>query len=377
MTVFKSFFKIMRKNIGVIILYTVLLVLFGGLQFTTGDNQIGFTASKPDISIINNDNSKLADNLVAYLDKHANLIEMDEDKLDDALFYRQVNYIIYIYSGYGEDVLNGKFREFKIKSTGDYMSSLADMMVNRYLTIQSSYDNLNEDELIDKVNSVLDKEVNIEVKTKLNTSLLSKISSYYNFASYTIMAIIILVISLILASYNSINIKKRITVSSTNYIKYNNSLLKASAIYSLIAWLFYNILGLIICGSELISIRGLLFMINSFIYTIICLLISFIISNLLTNKDAISGIVNVLAVGSSFLCGVFVPAEWLSSGVLKVAHIFPTYYYVNANNVISELEVIKFNNLNGVYQNWIIMGIIIIGLFIVNLVIVRYKRKIN
>ena len=377
MTVFKSFFKIMKKNIGVIILYTVLLVLFGGLQFTTGDSQIGFTASKPDISIINNDNSKLADNLVAYLDKHANLIEMDEDELDDALFYRQVNYIISIYSGYGEDVLNGKFIEFKIKSTGDYMSSLADMMVNRYLTIQSSYDNLKEDELIDKVNSVLDKEVNIEVKTKLNTSLLSKISSYYNFASYTIMAIIILVISLILASYNSINIKKRITVSSTNYIKYNNSLLKASAIYSLIAWLFYNILGLIICGSELISIRGLLFMINSFIYTIICLLISFIISNLLTNKDAISGIVNVLAVGSSFLCGVFVPAEWLSSGVLKVAHIFPTYYYVNANNVISELEVIKFNNLNGVYQNWIIMGIIIIGLFIVNLVIVRYKRKIN
>ena len=162
-----------------------------------------------------------------------------------------------------------------------------------------------------------------------------------------------------------------------NYIKYNNSLLKASAIYSLIAWLFYNILGLIICGSELISIRGLLFMINSFIYTIICLLISFIISNLLTNKDAISGIVNVLAVGSSFLCGVFVPAEWLSSGVLKVAHIFPTYYYVNANNVISELEVIKFNNLNGVYQNWIIMGIIIIGLFILNLIIVRRKRKIN
>ena len=177
MTVFKSFFKIMQKNIGVIILYTVLLVVFGGLQFSTGDNQIGFTESKPDISIINNDNSKLADNLVNYLDKHANLIEMDEDELNDALFYRQVNYIIYIYPGYGEDVLNGKFKEFKIKSTGDYMASLADMMVNRYLTIQSSYDNLSENELIDKINNVLDKEVNIEVKTKVKVYKISSLGA--------------------------------------------------------------------------------------------------------------------------------------------------------------------------------------------------------
>lgn len=33
MIVFKTFLKILKKNLGVIILYTVILVTFGGLKY--------------------------------------------------------------------------------------------------------------------------------------------------------------------------------------------------------------------------------------------------------------------------------------------------------------------------------------------------------
>lgn len=376
MTVFKTFFKIMSKNIGTIILYTVMLVLFGGMQYSNNQT-IGFAYEKPDVIILNEDNSLLANNLVEYFKNNADLIE-DYKSIDDALFYRQANYVIYIYEGYGSDVLNNKFTKLDIKSTGDYMSSLASMMLNRYLNIQDKYISLKDEKLInEKVNNIINKKTNIEVKSKINTNELNKVATYYNFASYTIMAVIILVITLILSSYNNINIRKRTIISSKNYKLYNSQLLKASSVYALLAWIFYNLLAIVLNGSTIFSIRGLLFMGNSLLFTIIALALAILISNLINNKNAINGIVNVLAIGSSFLCGVFVPAEWLGNTVLKIAHIFPTYYYVNSNNLISSLENINLESLKPVIQNSLILIIFIIGLIIVNNIITKYKRKIG
>lgn len=376
MTVFKTFFKIMSKNIGTIILYTVMLVLFGGMQYSNNQT-IGFVYEKPDVIILNEDNSLLANNLVEYFKNNADLIE-DYKSIDDALFYRQANYVIYIYDGYGSDILNNTFTKLDIKSTGDYMSSLASMMLNRYLNIQDKYISLKDEKLInEKVNNIINEKTNIEVKSKINTNELNKVATYYNFASYTIMAVIILVITLILSSYNNINIRKRTIISSKNYKSYNRQLLKASSIYALLAWIFYNLLAIVLNGSAIFSIRGLLFMGNSLLFTIIALALSILISNLINNKNAINGIVNVLAIGSSFLCGVFVPAEWLGNTVLKIAHIFPTYYYVNSNNLISSLENINLESLKPVIQNSLILIIFIIGLIIVNNIITKYKRKIG
>ena len=86
------------------------------------------------------------------------------------------------------------------------MASLSEMMLNRYLSVQKQYSGFDEEIIIEKVNNVLDKEINVDVKTKLNTDSLLRISNYYNFASYTIMVAIILLLSLIMANYNKLNI---------------------------------------------------------------------------------------------------------------------------------------------------------------------------
>ena len=68
--------------------------------------------------------------------------------------------------------------------------------------------------------------------------------------------------------------------------------------------------------------EGLIYILNSFIFTICATTMSFFIGNLITNKNAVNGIVNVVALGSSFLCGAFVPMRWLPDSVLKIAHVF-------------------------------------------------------
>ena len=377
MTVFKSFFKIVKKNIGTIILYTVLLVVFGAFQYSSNSNQIGFVVDKPDVVIIDDDKSMLSLNLIKYFKDNANVIEMDNSLVDDSLFYRQVSYVIFIHKGYEDEVLNNTFKNLAIKSNGDYNSSYSEMMLNRYLNVQKNYIDLDKENLINKVNEVLSKDINVSLKTKTDKNSLARINSYYNFASYSIMACIVLVITLVLSSYNEPNVKKRITVSSINIDKYNNSLFISGLCYCIIVWFFYNLLAFCLLGNLMFSIRGILYVISSFIYTMLSLIIAIIISNLINNKNAISGIVNVLTVGSSFLCGAFVPLKWLGDNVKNIAHVLPTYYYINANTILSDIEHINMSNINLILGNWLVMILFIILFFVINMIIIRYKRKVR
>ena len=97
MTVFKTFLKVLNKYKFTIILYTVILLAFGGFNMTTSDNQMNFEATKPDILIINQDKKiGLTKNLVEYIENNCNIVSVkdDDEAINDALFYRDVNYII-------------------------------------------------------------------------------------------------------------------------------------------------------------------------------------------------------------------------------------------------------------------------------------------
>ncbi len=103
------------------------------------------------------------------------------------------------------------------------------------------------------------------------------------------------------------------------------------------------------------SIHGLIYLVNSFVFTLCAVTIAFLIGNLIQNKNAINGIVNVVALGSCFLCGAFVPMDWLPDYVLKIAHILPSYYYIKNNEWIKELETINYETLKPIFQNLIII----------------------
>lgn len=98
---------------------------------------------------------------------------------------------------------------------------------------------------------------------------------------------------------------------------------------------------------------------------------------MVSNKGAINGIVNVIALGSSFLCGAFVPMEWLPDSVLAIAHIIPTYYYIRTNEILKTIETFNFETLKPIITNMAIMiGFAIIFIVLTNIVS-KKKRKIG
>lgn len=382
MIVFNTFWKVINKYKGTIILFTVMLVAFGGINTTSSNSTVDFTNSKPDIAIVNKDENKgLTKNLISYLKNNTNVkdIKNEEEALDDALFYREVNYIIYIPKNYHNDVLSGKTPEIDIKTVGDYTSSLAEMLLTRYLKIQSIYSKniSNEQELIKAINQNLTKTAEITITSKIDTSKTSKVSRYFNFASYSIMFIIIFVICMVSASFNEKTIKKRTIISSMNYKTHNKYILRASFIYSSLVWLLYMILGVVLFSSTMLSIRGLIYSLNAFIFTFSSLTLALLLSTLINDKNAVNGIVNVIALGSAFLCGAFIPTEWLPESVITISRIFPTYWYVNSNDLLTNLQSINMTTLKPILINMLVVIIFSVTFIILNNLVAKKKQKVG
>ena len=356
MTVFSTILKILNKLKGMLILYTVMLVAITTINQTSGNKVTNFEESKPDMLIVNNDSKNvITDGLVYYIKKHANIKDIDtsnQDKINDAIFYRDVNFVIYIPENFGKDLKEGKEPSLKYKETGDEYASYSRMLVEKYIkTVKTYKDYYSGSQLIEKVNNIVENDTKVQVKSSLDTSKMSTMTAYFNFLNYALLAGCVYCITMILASLKQENVRKRTIVSSFNYRKYNRIVLFSNAIVIVAMWILYMILSLILFKDSMFTANGLAFVLNSLVFALCGLSIGFLIGNITTNKAAIGGIVNVVALGTSFLCGCFVPFEYMPDYVLKIAHILPTYYFVANNQLIKTVESFNIDTLKPIFIN--------------------------
>lgn len=381
MIIFSTFLKVMKSCLASVIVFTVILILFGIFNFQTNDSSINFVATKPDVLIINNDVDKgITKSLIDYISDNCNIVKLAvDDSVNDALFYREVNYIITIPKGFRDSFLARNSLDIEVKSTGDYQASLVEMMLEKYLKISNIYFQrfYNEDENIVKINETLKTQSSIFITSELNTDSLAKLSFFYNFANYSILAGCVYVICLILSIFKEKNIVKRTIISSINYKKYNSYLLLSNSLFVILLWLFYVVISYFLVGDVVFTTHGILCIINFFIFSIVALSLAFLIGVLITDKNAVNGVVNVISLGSSFLCGAFVPIELLPDFVLKIAHVLPSYYYIKNNTIITSLEIFDINALKPVIFNIIVMLLFIVLFVILTNVVMRRRQRID
>jgi len=183
-----------------------------------------------------------------------------------------------------------------------------------------------------------------------------------------------------ISAYRKPMVSKRIEVSKLNYKKFNFNLVFYNGVLTLIIWGIYIIISSILIGKFLFTKSGAILIINSLIFSICALTLAFLIANIISNKNAINGIINVIALGSSFLCGAFVPTSLLPDYVLKFAHILPSYWYIKTNNALTSIETINYETLKPLFTNMlIIIAFTFTYLIIYNIVtrFFKFDRKEN
>ncbi len=387
MTVFKAFLRILARNKWVILMYSAILIVFSVFSLQANESTVTFEAVKPDLCIINHDAEEgITKSLVDYLSANNNIIDLpadDPDAISDALFYRKINYLVEIPAGFRDDFLAGRNPAITTRSTGDYNASLAEMNLTRFLDVANQYlataassgtQTVDESTLIKNLETTLATEVDVQLTSALDTTSLDRAAFYYNFMNYPLLVGCIYIVATVMLSFRDEKISRRIAMGGVTPEHVNRILLAANALFALALWLSYVLISFVVVGPVMFSLHGLWLILNSFVFTLCATALAFLIANLLRSRNAINGITNVVALGSSFLCGAFVPITWLPEGVVAVAHILPSYWYISANDFITTLETFTFDSLQPVILHLLVI-LAFTTLFTVIANLLSHRRK--
>ena len=131
-----------------------------------------------------------------------------------------------------------------------------------------------------------------------------------------------------------------------------------------IVWLIFIIGSIILIGKSMFTLTGLLLILNSLIFIIVAANIAFIVGNLVKNSEIQSAIANVISLGSSFICGAFVPQMFLGEKVLMFARFFPSYWFIRANDIIAPAQKLTASNWNTIITCAYSIGICYYNIFV-------------
>ena len=391
MIVFKTFWRIMKRYWWIVFIYVAILTSLSVINLNAAP-VTDFVDTKPEITIVSQDSSDLAakpftKNFLDYLSKNTKIINLKESETTDALFYQEVSMILYLPEDLESKILSGQKVTLDYRTSGNYTAELSKNLIKRYFELQrteilesknsskeqSNFLSENSEKIISNLNQRLDQSPTVRLASK-NATNLSKIAAFFNFASYTIMAIILYVTCFINASFNKSPVKKRTMVSSLHLKKYNFSLLLANSIFAFSVFVLLTTLSFFVLGNIVLTPFFIFEILNILLYTLAALTLAELVSTFNLSRDAVSGVVNLLSLAPAFLSGAFVPTYFLPSFVLTIAHIFPTYWFIDTNNKITTLTEFSFNSFLTILPNLLVLVLFSIIFIVANLVLSKKKR---
>lgn len=379
MPVFKLCMKIIKKNIPTMLIYIFVFLLVSILISTssTKDQEKLMNQSKTNIAFISDENSVFINGLKDQLGTIANFVNIEDntEALQDALYFRSVEYIIRVPKGFTDDFMSGK--DVQLEKTivpASISNAYIDLSINQYLSTAKLYINqvsgISQETLVQHLKTDLNKQTQVELlKTATDKGDTNFTKYYVNYLSYSLLSVILLGIGTIMMVFNNSDIKRRTGCSPLSPRNITIQYILANLMLALVTWIIMIVACLIINYKNTLNISSLYFLLNSFVFTVCCVSIGFLVGKFVKNQNAISAACNVITLGSCFISGVFVPQELLSDSVLKMASFTPTYWYVKANNVIAELSQFDYSHVSTVLSYMLIEMVFALSFFAVTLVV--------
>ena len=382
MQVFNAFMKVLRTRIGMGMIWAVVFIIICTAAVATHeDPSEQFSASKVKIAIIDEDNSDISRGITDYFEKNHNIAHLknDKDVILDALYYDRVNYVLTIKKGCEEKLLAGEsediFSSYHVHDT--YSSVLADNIINEYTSTLRAYLTGGEKKTsaIEKTNAALSQEVNV---TALSFDSKDKSGSsggyfYFQYLPYVLLSVITVTLCPVLIKLGSSEIKKRTACSCITARSQTMQIILASAVYVTAIWLIFIIAGIFL-GGGMYSGRMWYAVLNNFIFLVIATGIAILISTFAPSEQAVSVIANILGLGMSFICGIFVPQSMLGSGILSAARFLPAYWYIKVNDILSGDSLEKFSQVR-IFEYMGIELLFALAIFAVAVVISAKPRR--
>lgn len=380
MTVFSTFFRVSKKYIGSIILYSaiflsiVLLVVQDRVENPVED----FAATTVKVAVFDHDNSDLSKGMITFLRENHEVVEIEEelDVIRDKMYQRAVAYVITIPEGFGAEVAKGEGENSLevYKLPGSIASQFMDLSISTFLSTYSGYlaAELTPQEAYEKTLETISLQTEVAFYSGEEVQGLPPVHYFYMYLPYALISVLVLAIGPIFMAFNNGQMKRRMLCSRVSSLKKNVSLVLASGVYTLVIVLLYFAISVFLYKADAVGLAGMLRLMNVFVHAFVCLALAFLFSMLTAKSELLNMFTNVFGLGSCFLCGVFVPREWLSDSVAAIGRFLPAYWYINVEDAISNLDTTVTSTIT---TGYLIQVLYAVAVLIIAMVLSQYKRK--
>jgi len=367
MQVFNLYLRILKKHIPQLVIYIIIYLVVAIIMSSSIIQEIKaetdiFSRNKRDIAFFSAENTPLIDGLKHELEKVANFIDLPDETeaLQDALFFRNVSYIVRIPEGFTERFMKGE--DVRIEKTVvplSFSSVYIDMSIDNYLNTArlylNHYGDISQETLVEFLKSDLSAEAAVELKTTSRRPVSNIYANYFfNYMPYTLLAILILGMSSLLLIFFDVDLRRRNNCAPISTTSFNLQFMLANLLYTLITWLILVLCCILFNFRDSLNINTIYFIINSFVFAVCAFSIGFLTGNLIRSPNAVPAVANVVTFGMCCISGVFVPVELLGDSVIKMASFTPVYWYVKANNHIAGLTRFDFSSVSPVLSSILI-----------------------
>ena len=382
MQVFKTFMKIAKRKLPIVFMYAGIFIVLLIMFTTYGPQDVSFEEKSLGVCVIDEDNTDASHAVTDYISKSHKLIELenDKDEIIDALYYTRVDYVLVINKGYSEKIAGGQtdnlFENYQLPDSyaGVYLENDIDL----YIRTLSSYIAAGND--VETSTSLtaeaLDYEIDVTIETFSDAADGATMNQgtyfYFRYLVYILLSVLITMLSGILITILRKEVRDRSNCSGTPSLSQTMQIIAGCIVLVLILWVVFMIIAMIYKGG-IFSATELYAVLNSFVFTLIATAIAILVAALVSNNSLINLVSNIVSLGMSFLCGVFVDQNLLGGTVMRVAKFLPAYWYVRANDIIAGKSEIAFDA--GEVMSCIgIQAIFAVALFAVVILVFRTKQ---
>lgn len=374
MQVFKLFFRIIYKNKWSVI--ATLLIAFAMSFMFVQDSASSSIETKAKVVIADQDQSEASKALTTYLKDKVELQDVKEADIEDAMYYRQVDYVLYIPKGYEASLDSQAVIELEKKQLPDSSSAyVVDSYVTNYtdtLYAHATYGNSDIKDVIKATNEDMKEEI---VYTGIQQKDDLPINFLFNFLNYSFFSGLIAAIGIVMIELNKTDIKRRLMISPISNKSYNFQIALATITLGAIFVVCSTAYAYVVFGNAMKAIGSYLYILNLACVVVPSLALGYLLCVFVKKREVIGGMQNVISLFLAFVSGSFVQQSLLTDGVLTVAKFTPSYYFVRNNDLIFELTKMDSKQLTPIYQNMGITLLFGIVIFVVAFIIQKQKRK--
>lgn len=385
MQVYKLCLKIIKKNIPVMLIYifiylsvSIVVTLSSSRQNNTGND---FTDTKANIAFISGEETPLIEGLRKELGRQANFINLPDKKeaQQDALFFREVVYILRIPEGFTQKFMAGEEVHLEKNNVPDSAkAAYIDLAVDQYLNTArfflSTMGDVTQESLVKYLDDVLSQEADVKLMpAPAKTDVYGLVFSY-NYMAYSLSSILVLGMAAIMAAFNNRDLRNRVSCSPVRETAANLQIFLASLTFAGVAWLTQIAFCFFFDIENVLTMNTVYLLLNSLVFTVCGTAMGFLIGSVVKGNEAISAVTNVVVLGSCFISGVFVPAQLLGETTLRIASFTPTYWFVKANNQAAQLTQFDLSSVRLVLSDTAVIVCFALAFFALSLVIRKVRR---